>query len=1186
MKALLAPLRTWGDFDTIRKKLQKKQTALQINGCADSQKLHLIAGLTEDIPNRLIITGDETKVQGLYEDFQIYDTSVIIYPAKDLIFFQADINGNLLTMQRMKCLRRLLEGEPVTIITTFDALMEPMVPLSRLRENVITLEKGSQMDEQALAGHLVRMGYEKAAQVRVPGEFSIRGGIVDVYDLTEENPYRIDFWGDEVDSLHIFDAFSQRSLEELDSVSVYPASEFVLSRAEKEEGIRKIAKESADYAEKLRKEMRTEAAHRVETQSRDLSEQLLEFDLPAGAVNLESYIRYFYDDLESFLDFFPEKDSCIFADEPARIQAHIDAVETEFSESMLHRMEGGYILPGQMNVLYGSADMKARLTRRRIIALSEVLESNALFTPEAVYDIHARNVAPYQNSFDALVKDLNRYCEKGYRILLLSASRMRAQRIAGDLYDRDVLAVYSDDPERETIPGEVLVRYGRMRKGFVYPDLKFVVISESDVFGTPKSKKKKRRFSGGQVIQDFAELHPGDYVVHESHGLGVYRGIEKVEVEHITKDYLKIEYRDGANLYVSVTDLSAIQKYAAADAATPRLNKLGSSEWVKTKGRVREAVEEIAQDLVNLYAARQQQNGYQYGPDTIMQQEFEETFPYEETEGQLAAIEATKADMESTKIMDRLICGDVGFGKTEVAIRAAFKAVQESKQVVYLVPTTILAQQHYNTFRERMKDYPVRIDLLSRFRTEKEQAETLRDLAKGLVDIVIGTHRVLSKDVVYKDLGLLIIDEEQRFGVKHKEKIKQLKETVDVLTLTATPIPRTLHMSLIGIRDMSLLEEAPENRLPIQTFVCEYNEELVREAISRELARGGQVYYIYNRINNIPDVAAAVQELVPSARVAFAHGRMQERDLERIMLDFVEGDIDVLVSTTIVETGMDIPNVNTLIVQDSERMGLAQLYQLRGRVGRSDRTAYAFLMFRKDRMLPEVAEKRLEAIREFSDLGSGYKIAMRDLELRGAGNLLGAKQHGHLQAVGYDLYCKMLSEAVLEKKGEEILPDFETTMELQADAFIPPDYIPGEMQKLEIYKRIAGLEDEQEASDMKDELTDRFGTLPRPVENLLRISMMRVSAHRLFVTKVQGMRGSIKFLMKPDAKLRVENIPRLVQQYAGRLIFQSQGTPTFVFRYRKGGEAEAGEEQLLYGEKVLADMSAFLLLAPVSDEEE
>ena len=801
-----------------------------------------------------------------------------------------------------------------------------------------------------------------------------------------------------------------------------------------------------------------------------------------------------------------------------------------------------------------------------------------LFPTEKKFSITARSIASYNNSFELLVKDLRRYKKNGYRILLLSGSRTRAKRLAKDLAEQELTAFYSEDPERELAPGEVMTCYGHVLQGFEYPLLKYVVLSESDIFGKEKKKRKKRKKFEGQKIHDFSELKVGDYVVHESHGLGIYKGIEKVEIDHVIKDYMKIEYRDGGNLYILATGFDAIQKYASADAKRPKLNKLGTQEWTRTRSKVKHAVGEVARDLVELYAARQQKIGYCFDKDTVWQREFEEMFPFEETEDQLMAIEATKADMESGRIMDRLICGDVGYGKTEIAIRAAFKAVQCSKQVVFLVPTTILAQQHYNTFQQRMKDFPVRIELLSRFRTAAEQKKAIADLKKGLVDIIIGTHRVLSADVEYKDLGLLMIDEEQRFGVAHKEKIKKMKENVDVLTLTATPIPRTLHMSLAGIRDMSVLEEAPEERMPIQTFVCEYNESMVREAIVRELARGGQVYYVYNRVNNIGDIAAALSELVPEASVSFAHGQMQERELERIMYEFIDGEIDVLVSTTIIETGLDISNVNTMIIHDSDNMGLSQLYQLRGRVGRSNRTAYAFLMYKKDKMLKEQAEKRLQAIREFTDLGSGFKIAMRDLEIRGAGNLLGKSQHGHMEAVGYDLYCKMLNEAVKHLKGESAEVDFPTVVDLDVDAYIPPSYIMNEVQKLDIYKRIAGVADETECADMKEELMDRFGEIPVSVDNLLRIALLRRQAHELYLGEVQGKNEVLTFSFTQNAPIRVERLPELLAGFGSKMTFHAKGEPCLRYCYKKCGFVEKDGEMLLsLTERILEKMKLFLL---------
>ncbi|MBE5869034.1 MAG: transcription-repair coupling factor [Lachnospiraceae bacterium] len=1181
MEALLGPLRELAQYEEIRDIIKKHHGSASISGCVDSQKLHMIYGLSDGFRYKVIVTYSDLRAKEIYEEYKFYDRNVFLYPAKDLIFFQADIHGSNLTRERVKVLRRLLEGKPFTIVTTFAALLTPQSEWEKERDTVL-IGSGNSVDEGALARQLVAMGYEKTYQVESHGQFSVRGGIIDVFDVTEENPYRIELWGEEVESVRSFDVLSQRSLEKLSSVRIYPATEFVLGEDQLKRGLERLDEEAKKQEKVFRDAFLTEEAHRVKSQIKELKEQLLEF---RSIVNLEGYIRYFCEKVSSLPEILQKlggESLCFYLDEPARIREQAEAVEFEFRESMSHRAEKGYILPGQMDLLYSGEEIAARLERSALVTIAAMDLKNPLIKAQKKFDIQAKSMSSYNNSFESLVRDLKRYKKNNYRVLLLSGSRTRAKRLAEDLREEELTAVYTEDPMRQVQPGEVLTYYGHVAKGFEYPLIKFVVIAESDIFGGEKKKKKKKPRYEGQKINDFAELKVGDYVVHENHGLGIYKGIEKVEVEKVVKDYIKIEYRDGGNLYILATGLDVIQKYASADARKPKLNKLGTKEWEKTKTRVRGAVSEVARDLVELYAKRQQAEGFQYGADTVWQREFEEMFPYEETPDQLQAIEDTKRDMESRRIMDRLVCGDVGYGKTEVAIRAAFKAVQEGKQVVYLVPTTILAQQHYNTFVQRMKDFPVRVDLMSRFRTAGEQKKTVEDLRKGFVDILIGTHRVLSGDVVFKDLGLLIVDEEQRFGVAHKEKIKKLKEDVDVLTLTATPIPRTLHMSLVGIRDMSVLEEAPQDRMPIQTFVCEYNEEMVREAIVRELARGGQVYYVYNRVNNIADIAAAIHELVPEAEVGVAHGQMKEQELERIMYDFINGEIDVLVSTTIIETGLDIPNVNTMIIHDSDNMGLSQLYQLRGRVGRSNRTAYAFLMYKRDKMLKEIAEKRLAAIKEFTDLGSGFKIAMRDLEIRGAGNLLGERQHGHMEAVGYDLYCKMLNEAVKNLKGISTILDFTTTVDLDVDAFIPAEYIVNEVQKLDIYKRIAGIENIRERDDMRDELLDRFGAIPESVENLLRIALIREAAHKLYLTEVKGKNQRIQFTFRADAKINPLGIPKLIQKHREDLKFTAYGTPFFTYRYRTTGLVEKDARQLLeLTEQLLSEMGQLL---PYEDE--
>ena len=1141
--------------------------ACDFDGCVDSQKLQLSFALTEagELAGRsvvrLFVTYSDIRAKELYEDSRYYDRNTVFFPAKDLIFYQADLRSREITTQRIRCLRRLLEGRTVTVVTTFAALMTPQAPLAVMKDHVLSLSRRETISEDSIAERLVEMGYERNYQVDSPGQFAIRGDIVDIYDLTEENPCRIEFWGDEIESIRSFDILSQRSIEQLETTRIYPATEFILSGARIADGVRRIREELEQRYTALRREMKTEESARLKSAVEEAVDEANLRDLQSG---LESYIRYFYPASDGLLSFFDRKRTMLFVDEPARTRESALAVEAEFRESMVSRAEKGYILPGQMDLLIPTEEVEASMARFLRVGLSTLGMPSMLFPEEHRLHLRARSTAPYNNSFDTLLSDLKKLKKNESRVLILSASRTRAKRLAEDITGEGVTAFYSDNPERELKPGEIMAGYGQLLHGFEYTDLKFTVIAETDIFGAEKKRKPKaHRYEGGERIRSFSDLKVGDYVVHEDYGIGIYRGIEKIEVDHIAKDYLKIEYGQGGILYVLPTELSVLQKYSMGEEAKPKLNRLGTSEWQNTRSKVARAVETVADDLVELYAKRQSMQGHAFGQDTVWQREFEEMFPYQETEDQLTAIEDTKKDMESPKIMDRLICGDVGYGKTEVALRAAFKAVQDGFQVAVLVPTTILAQQHYNTFTERLRGYPVNVEVLSRFRTAAEVKKAVAGLASGMTDIVIGTHRLLSKDVKFKNLGLLVVDEEQRFGVTHKEKIKKLRENVDVLTLTATPIPRTLHMSLVGIRDMSILEEAPEERRPIQTYVMEQNDELVREAVVREVARHGQVYYVHNRVNDIAEVAGKLQEMIPEARISYAHGQMDERELERVMYAFINREIDVLVSTTIIETGLDISNVNTMIIQDADRLGLAQLYQLRGRVGRSDRTAYAFLLYRKDRMLREVAEKRLSAIREFTDLGSGYRIAMRDLEIRGAGSVLGRAQHGHMASVGYDLYCKLLGEAVSRAKGEEVEEEHGARVNLSVDAFLPESYIVNEAQKLEIYKKISAINSTDAAEEMKDELTDRFGEIPPPAKNLLRIALIRSVAGSLEISEITGYAGFIRIIPEKNASVRVENIPQLLRKYKDKLRFAARGTPQFEYSYKPTGSLEKDEDDLL-----------------------
>ncbi|MEE0954322.1 MAG: transcription-repair coupling factor [Eubacterium sp.] len=1114
MKALLEPLASMAGFSEMREFAAKPQGMLEISGCIESQKANLASGISEGRRAVLYVAENELKARQAYEDLRLYDRSTYRFPGRDLIFYQADVSGGQLTRQRMSAIKALIslsdaplqsqessdrdkekqeenEQESVTIVTFAGGCMERLLPLRVLKNKLIHITDDQELDLKVFSKKLTELGYTREAMVEAPGQFSVRGDIIDVFSVTEEVPWRIELFGDEIDSIRSFETDSQRSIERQKEITIYPAGE--------------------------------EPGMDPEDPSR---------------------FRHMTD---TILDYLPG-DSVIFLDEPARILESARALSDEYQEAMKHRIEAGTSAPEEAARMLTETELMARFQIKGCIGMSLMPLRRSDFDIARELGVEARSVNSYNNQFDTLVKDLGKWKKKGYKVILLSASGTRGERLVHELGEEGLSAFYSENPDRILQQREIMVTRGNAARGFEYPMLGFAVVTESDIFGVEKTRRRfKRKVPNELKIHDFSELSVGDYVVHEDHGLGIYRGIEKIETDHVVKDYIRIEYAKGANLYVAATQLDVLQKYSGGSTAKehPKVSQLGGKEWGRQKSRARSAVKDIAKQLVSLYAARMDAKGFQFSKDTEWQKEFEEMFPFEETEDQLQAIEDTKRDMESDKAMDRLICGDVGYGKTEIAIRAAFKAVMDHKQVAVLVPTTILAQQHYNTFTQRMENFAVNIGLLSRFRTSAQQKKTLEELRDGRLDIVIGTHRLLSKDVKFSNLGLLVVDEEQRFGVTHKEKIKELKKNVDVLTLTATPIPRTLHMSLIGIRDMSTLEEPPMDRTPIQTYVLEYNEEIVREAISRELARGGQVYYVYNRVNTIADVAGRLQKLLPEASIAYADGQMKASELETIMYSFVNREIDVLVSTTIIETGMDISNANTMIIQDADRMGLAQLYQLRGRIGRSNRTAYAFLMYKRDKVLKEVAEKRLHAIREYTEFGSGVKVAMRDLEIRGAGNLLGAEQSGHMEEIGYDLYCKMLAEAVREEKGETPEEAFETSIDIGVSAFIPPAYIPDETQKLQIYQRIAAIRNKEEADDIMEELIDRFGDPPRSVTNLIAIAEIKAIAHRAYVTAIKQIGDAVRIELYPRARLDVQRIPELLSRYGRTLSFQMTDPPFF-----------------------------------------
>ena len=1134
-------------YQQIQAGLKEDKGPVFVSGCTDTAKWHLISLLkrSENERYKIVIVPDEIKGRQWVEGCSFFREEAFFLPAKDPLFYSADVHGNAIAKERMKCLEQLMEGKGGTFIMTIDAVMDRVVPFEEIQRYRLTCESGNTLEEETFSKKLVALGYEKTGFVEAPGEFAVRGGIIDVYPYTADCPYRIELWGDEVDSIRSFDAQSQRSIEEVQSLTIDPATEIILEEDRIRGGLERMEKDFQKLSKQFHKNFETEKEVRLRKEMYRVREELEELHMLIGA---EGYLPYFHEKLTSILNYFP-KDTILYIDEPKHVKERAQGFFLEYTESMKSRLESGYLLPKQANTVVKFEEAVQQMEKHPIVCLS-TLSSEIEEIPAAAgpFFMETRSIQSYNNSFESLLKDLKAYQKKQYRIVVASPSVTRAKRLAEDMRRNELVVTYDKELTYPVAPGQVVITAGKLQAGIEYPSAKWVLISESDIFKGRKEKRRKKASAfKGEKIKNFADISIGDYVVHEKHGVGIYRGIEKITVDGVEKDYISIEYQGGDNLFILASALDQIAKYASANARRPKLNKLGGSEWKKTKNRVKGRVQDIAKELVELYAVRQAKEGYVYDEDSVWQKEFEEMFPYEETDDQLQAIQDTKRDMESTKIMDRLICGDVGYGKTEVAIRAAFKAVDNGKQVAYLVPTTILAQQHFNTFAERFSQYPITVRMLSRFCTPKEQKETIEGLKNGMVDVVIGTHRLLSKDLKYKDLGLLIIDEEQRFGVTHKEKIKTMKKDVDVLSLSATPIPRTLHMSLIGIRDMSLLEEPPHDRRAIQTYVMEYNEELVKEAVYREMVRGGQVYYVYNRVNHIAEVTAQLQKLMPDVRIAFAHGQMKERELEKIMMQFMEREIDLLVSTTIIETGLDIPNVNTMIIHDANQLGLSQLYQLRGRVGRSNRNAFAFLMYRQNTLLKETAEKRLQAIREFTDLGSGYKIAMRDLEIRGAGNLLGQAQSGHMEAVGYDLYCKMLNDAVLRLKGEKKEEeDFETTLDLDVNAFIPSFYVRNEAQKLELYKRISTIGTKEEMEDMTDELIDRFGDLPQAVHNLLYVAWLKAMAHQACVIDVKQKGENVFFEMKPDAKADVDRIPDVLKDFEGEMSLRAGTIPTFV----------------------------------------
>ena len=1115
----------------------KSHTPVLASGVIDTQKAHLIAGLNLEFNNSsMVITNSELKAKEIYNDLKFFmKDKVMLYPANDVIFYWADVKSLDIIKQRFEIISKILNGEKITVVLSAEALFDRLVPADIFKEFIFDINTGDQIDINEVCQKLVLMGYERCEMVEGQGQFALRGGILDIFSSVNTHAVRIELWGDEVDSIRILDTVSQRSIENAKSIKIYPMRELVYHNDDVEKAIDNIKSELKAIKNK---------SDQLKISTDEAIEKLSTLRSFSG---VEKYFTYFYSETSTLIDYFDNP--IIFVDEPNRVQEHCKFITNEFVNSIESRIDKGTMLPNQLNMIYTYDDIIVKVENNTSVLMTSLMTTLNDYKPKELVDFQVKATALVKNDMNLIAEDLGYLCKNDYKIIFLAGGHTHCERMLLDLQERGLSAVYLENIENVQIQqGIIYITRGSLSHGFEYIRDKFAVVSEKDAFSESKKSKRKQKNKSkdGVAIQNISDLKVGDYVVHENHGIGIFKGIEQIITDGVSKDYIKIGYAKEDVLYVAINQMDMVQKYIGGEATKPKLNRLGGASWEKAKARAKQAAYISAKELVELYAERQKVHGFKYSADTLWQREFEEEFEYDETDDQLTSIAEIKEDMESGKVMDRLLCGDVGFGKTEVAIRAAFKTVQDSKQVAYLVPTTILARQHYMTFAERMENYPIHIEMMSRFRTPKQQKETIENLKTGKTDIVIGTHRILSKDMNFKDLGLVIIDEEQRFGVKHKDKLKELRKNVNVLTLSATPIPRTLHMSMTGIRDMSVLAEPPNERIPIQTYVLDYDPECIKDAIHRELARNGQVYFLHNRVTNIAETTAKLQALVPEARFAFAHGQMSQRELEDIMMDFMDGEIDVLVCTTIIETGLDIPNVNTIIISDADRMGLSQLYQLRGRVGRSTRTSYAYLMYARNKVLNTDAEKRLQTIKEFTEFGSGFRVAMKDLEIRGAGNLLGAEQHGHMDSVGYELYCKLLNEAVMELKGETVVTEFETLIDIKLNAFIPPAYIASEEQKLEMYKKISLISNLDDYYDVQEELEDRYGDIPRAVNNLIDVAYVKAEAHKIGAVNVKQIKDKVLIYFKTDANVSGEKLMKLIGESRGRILFTSTGGEPYL----------------------------------------
>ena len=1139
------------EFAEITKAIENKINPINISGVSEAVASHFAFSVArKNKSSAIIVTADGVTARRLYDDMKFYDTDCMLFLDKELIFYDIEAAGNDVVSKRLQALEYMLNNDEFIVITTISALLSVTADIKLYREQQITFTEGNDIDENIEEKFNI-LGYKREEIVEGQGQYCIRGGIIDFYPFNSDMPYRIELFDTEVDTVRTFDPVSQRTVDRTNNVSVIPASEYVLTAEMKNnllEKMKKISESSIDKGQ--------------------IYKDIEAFENSGVFPSIDKYIPLIYgDNLPTLMD-YAYKNTKYFFFEPFLISKAAEAMHTRIDETILSFIEKGKILGIDGQWVYDYKDAVNRLENRSIIGMYDILTSCPDYNAMQNYTLTTKEQISFHGKTDFFYDAVSRYKKAGFSVIILAGTDVKARNLTDALNDINIPSVYIEEMKNPPKAKEIIITKGELNNGFEYPLMKTAVISDREIFGSVKKVRRKKANTNQERIKSFTDLHVGDYVVHQSHGIGIFSGIKTMTVDGATSDYLQIKFNGDDNLYVPANQLDVLFKYVGKEGANLKLNKLGGTQWTQTKLKVKKNCAEMAEQLINLYAGRQKIRGIEYSSQGDIHASFDATFPYEETDDQLEALKDVYRDMENSVPMDRLLCGDVGYGKTEIALRAAFKAAFDGYQVAYLVPTTILANQHFSTFSERMADFGIKVGLLSRFRTKKQQEETVKKANRGEIDILIGTHRIIQKDIKFKKLGLLIIDEEQRFGVAHKEKLKELKTNVDVLTLSATPIPRTLHMSMVGIRDMSVLENPPKDRYPVSTYVMEYNTDIIKEAIMREVSRGGQVYYLHNRTDNIESTAQKIASFSPHIRVAYAHGKMSERELETIMQQVIDREIDVLVCTTIIETGLDIANANTIIVEDADKMGLSQLYQLRGRVGRSNRLAYAYLFYKPDKVLSEVANKRLRAIKDFTEFGSGFKIALRDLEIRGAGNVIGAQQHGFMDSVGYDMYCKLLEEAVADVRGIELEERSETAVSLNISAFIPKDYIRGENYRIEMYKKISMVYSQEDAYDVYGEIEDRYGSVPESVENLIEISLIRALASECGISEVKQKEKSVVLVFDSEKKLDISVVAQLINLHKDMILFSPTSNPYLTVRC-KGKELIKNIKIVLHSFKTL-----------------